>query len=186
MRRRRLVNKIVALVRNRPMLPYGIQVGMNVHLGRDVKLDWSHGHHIIIEDDVTMVSGSRILCHDAASVRRTGLGWVAPVTVKRGAFVGANALLMPGVTVGEDAVVGAGAVVVKDVAPGTVVAGVPAHPIETVDQLDLKRLRKADTCPVFDARVYNQHPLSDEVLKELRDACRLYGGYYLRDRIETS
>lgn len=53
-----------------------------------------------------------------------------PVTrVCRGASIGANATLLPGVTVGEGAMVGAGAVVVRDVPPGVTVVGNPARPL---------------------------------------------------------
>jgi acetyltransferase-like isoleucine patch superfamily enzyme len=51
------------------------------------------------------------------------------VTVEDGADIGVNAVLLPGVTVGRGAIVGAGAVVTTDVAPMTVVAGVPARVI---------------------------------------------------------
>lgn len=53
----------------------------------------------------------------------------APIRVERGAFVGARAFVLPGVTIGEHAVVGACAVVTKDVAPHAVVAGNPARPL---------------------------------------------------------
>ena len=51
---------------------------------------------------------------------------IKPVRVDDGADIGVNAVLLPGVTVGKGAIVGAGAVVTKDVAPNTIVAGVPA------------------------------------------------------------
>ena len=50
--------------------------------------------------------------------------------IKRGAWIGAGAIILPNVTIGERAVVGAGAVVTKDVPPYTVVAGVPAKEIK--------------------------------------------------------
>lgn len=52
--------------------------------------------------------------------------------VKKGASIGANATLLPGVTVGEGALVGAGSVVTKDVAPYTVVFGNPARFIRDI------------------------------------------------------
>jgi len=55
----------------------------------------------------------------------------APITVGKDAFVGARALILPGVQIGDRAIVGAGAVVTKDVAPETIVVGNPAKPIGT-------------------------------------------------------
>lgn len=53
------------------------------------------------------------------------------VTVEAGAFLGAGSIVMPGVTIGKEARVAAGAVVVRDVAPGETVLGVPARPRRT-------------------------------------------------------
>lgn len=55
--------------------------------------------------------------------------------IKRGAKIGANATLLPGVVIGEDALVGAGAVVTQDVADGAVVVGNPAHVVNRVDAI---------------------------------------------------
>lgn len=55
-----------------------------------------------------------------------------PVTIKRNAWIGAGATILPGVTVGENAVVAAGAVVSKDVPDNTVVAGIPARVIKSI------------------------------------------------------
>lgn len=52
---------------------------------------------------------------------------IAPVRIGPGADIGVGATVLPGVTIGEGAIVGAGAVVTGDVAPGTIVAGVPAR-----------------------------------------------------------
>ena len=48
-------------------------------------------------------------------------------TIKKGARIGANSTLLPGVVIGEGAVVGSGSVVTKDVAPGKTVVGNPAR-----------------------------------------------------------
>jgi acetyltransferase-like isoleucine patch superfamily enzyme len=55
-----------------------------------------------------------------------------PTRVKRGASIGSSATIMCGVTIGEHAIVGAGSVVVKDVPPGTIVAGNPAAAVGPV------------------------------------------------------
>jgi acetyltransferase-like isoleucine patch superfamily enzyme len=53
-------------------------------------------------------------------------------TVRRGASIGAGAVILPGITVGEGAMVGAGAVVTKDVPPSTIVVGNPARATRTL------------------------------------------------------
>ena len=53
----------------------------------------------------------------------------APIVLGRNVWVGSNATILPGVTIGDNAVVGAGAVVTKDVPPYTIVGGVPAKEI---------------------------------------------------------
>ncbi|MBN2470199.1 MAG: hypothetical protein JXN59_05680 [Anaerolineae bacterium] len=57
----------------------------------------------------------------------------AGITVESGAYIGAGAILMMGIRIGRCAVVAAGAVVREDVPPFTVVGGVPAKVIKTLD-----------------------------------------------------
>lgn len=64
---------------------------------------------------------------------QTDADWqVVDTRVKAGASIGSNATILAGVTIGEGAIVGAGAVVTKDVAPHTIVAGVPARVMRRV------------------------------------------------------
>lgn len=152
----------------RAIVPPDLKIGARVHVGENVHFDWSHAHHITIEDDVTLAAECRILAHDAASYRRTGLTWVSPVVIGRGSFIGARALIMPGVVVGEHAVVAAGSVVTSDVPAGSVVAGCPARQLSTTAALDAKRLALAARTPIYAESVYNKHPLSMDVITELR------------------
>lgn len=55
-----------------------------------------------------------------------------PITIEDKAWIGAGAIIMPGITIGEGAMVAAGSVVTRDVAPGTVVAGNPARYLKDV------------------------------------------------------
>lgn len=113
----------------------GITVGNHCFIGLDTWLDDQFPELVVIEDDVTISFRVTVIVHDDAKrMDRTqagaGDGTVAPVVLKRGCYLGAGSLLLPGVTVGEGAVVAAGAVVTRDVPAGTVVGGVPARVIK--------------------------------------------------------
>jgi acetyltransferase-like isoleucine patch superfamily enzyme len=110
----------------------GVRIGRNVFIGLDTYLDCQFPELITIEDDVTISFRVTVIVHDDA--RRLDRiepsphdGTVAPVRLRRGCYLGAGCLILPGVTVGERAVVASGAVVTRDVDPETVVAGVPAR-----------------------------------------------------------
>lgn len=112
--------------------PFQIDMGKNVHIGKRVFINnnlicMSRGG-IEIEDDVMIGPGVSLLTanHDFSD------HWVlecAPIHIKHNAWVGARAVILPGITVGENSVVAGGAVVTKDVEPNTVVGGNPARVI---------------------------------------------------------
>ena len=113
----------------------GIRIGRHCFVGLDTWLDDQFPELVVIEDDVTISFRVTVIVHDDAKrMDRTEAGaldgTVAPVILRRGCYLGAGALLLPGVTVGEDAVVAAGAVVTRDVPAGAVAAGVPARVIK--------------------------------------------------------
>lgn len=73
---------------------------------------------------------------DDAPVRITSAQFSAPVTIEDEAWVGAHAVILPGVTVGRGSVVAAGAVVNKDVPPMCVVGGVSARILRRITDED--------------------------------------------------
>ncbi len=96
------------------------------------------GHHIRIGPGVIIGAHSPVVLEDHvrisqnATLETAGLDLTQPlphphvsrpITLKRGAWIGANAIVLGGVTVGEGAVVAAGAVVTRDVPPGAIVVG---------------------------------------------------------------
>ncbi|MFX1484846.1 MAG: acyltransferase, partial [Promethearchaeota archaeon] len=127
-------------------------IGNNVSIGTHSIIE----HHVEIADNVRIHSGAFI---PEFSKLEEG-SWIGPGVyftnaihplcphvkeclrgpiIKRNAKVGANATLLPSVTIGEGALIGAGAVVVDDIAPRTVVVGNPARMIKSIDDL---------TCPI--------------------------------------
>ena len=115
----------------------GVRMGRHAYVGMDTWLDDQFPELITIEDDVVISFRVTVVVHDDA--RRMDRvvpgqleGTVAPVVLRRGCYLGACALVLPGVTIGERAVVAAGAVVTRDVPPDTLVAGVPAKPIRSL------------------------------------------------------
>lgn len=120
----------------------GVHIGKDVYIGQRCSIDNLFPEYVYLEDGANLHMGTTVLTHYAARRRASVLfkSFVAPVVVRKGALVSVNATLMPGVEIGEDAVVSAGSVVEKDVAPMTVVKGVPA--IQVSDFSKLKRLLK--------------------------------------------
>ena len=102
----------------------------NIEMGSDVAVD----DHVSLYsvDKITIgtkvaISREAFICTASHDITKPNLPLVtAPVTICDGVWVGARAIILPGVTIGEGAVVAAGAVVTKDVEPFTVVGGNPA------------------------------------------------------------
>ena len=89
---------------------------------------------IIIEDDVLIGPKVNLLSegHLIDPANRKALK-VNTVVIKRNAWIGAGATILPGVTVGENSIVAAGAVVNKNVPDNTIVGGIPAKVIKKID-----------------------------------------------------
>lgn len=107
--------------------PNRVAIGPGSHLNLDVHLDARGG--ISIGRGVSVSFGVRIITggHDVNSPSFRGI--FSPITIADNAWIGANAVILQGVSIGQGAVVAAGAVVTKDVPPFAIVGGVPAKVI---------------------------------------------------------
>ncbi len=134
--------------------PENVELGDDVYVGHYAILKGYYQNALVIGDGTWI--GQQAFLHAAGGLtigRRVGIGpgvriitsshaipgggqpimdgalELAPVVLEDGCDLGVGAIVLPGVTVGRAAQVGAGAVVTRDVAPGAVVAGVPARPL---------------------------------------------------------
>jgi acetyltransferase-like isoleucine patch superfamily enzyme len=112
----------------------------------------SEPYLISIGDEALVSWGVRFLTHDAGTwvFRREHpeAGRFGRIRVGSRVFIGAGAIILPGVTIGDRSIVGAGAVVTKDVPPGSVVAGVPARFVSSIEDYEERTLR--DYPPLFE------------------------------------
>lgn len=104
----------------------GATVGSGVALGLEATPDVFFPNRIALGDNAIVGYDATLLCHEFLQdeVR------IGDVVIEEGAMVGAGAIVLPGVVVGEDAQVAANSLVSEDVPAGTTVAGVPADPVE--------------------------------------------------------
>lgn len=106
-------------------LVIGDDVFVNCGTRIECALSVTIGDHVMIAYDV-VVTDTDSHGLEARPVRR------APVVIGSGAWIGARAIVLPGVTIGRRSVVGAGSVVTHDVPDDTLVAGNPARPVRTL------------------------------------------------------
>jgi acetyltransferase-like isoleucine patch superfamily enzyme len=117
--------------------PFHTNFGLFIRLGKNVFINHACSFldigSITIEDDVQIGPSVNLTSEnhplDPAD-RKTVIP--RPIVIKRNAWIGAGATILPGVTVGENAIVAAGAVVNRDVPPNSVVAGIPAKVVKTL------------------------------------------------------
>lgn len=120
-------------------IPFHTNFGKHIFIGKNVFIN--HGCSfldlggITIEDDVLIGPQVNIITenHPVNPKSRKSLD-LKSVTIKRNAWIGANATVLPGVTIGENSIVAAGAVVTKDVPDNTIVGGVPAKLIKKIEE----------------------------------------------------
>lgn len=118
--------------------PFYTDFGKNISIGKDVFIN--SGCHFQDQGGITIGEGSLIghnvvlatINHDLAPGNNRKNHY-APITIGNHVWVGSNATVLPGVNIGDWAVVAAGAVVTKDVPTYTVVGGIPAKVLKTIE-----------------------------------------------------
>jgi acetyltransferase-like isoleucine patch superfamily enzyme len=126
-----------------------VEIGRRTFVGRSSLVS---ACRISIGDDILISWGATIVDHDShhpdfAKRRNDVVDWgrgekdwthvaMAPVRIEDKVWIGFNAIVLKGVTVGTGSVVAAGAIVTRDVPPWTVVAGAPARVVNELEPVD--------------------------------------------------
>lgn len=117
--------------------------GRHVHMGNDVYGNFN----LTLVDDADIYIGDRCMFGPNVTVataghpidgelRSRGLQFNMPVHIGRNVWIGAGAVILPGVSIGDDVVIGAGSVVTKDIPSGVVAVGNPCRVLREIGEHD--------------------------------------------------
>jgi acetyltransferase-like isoleucine patch superfamily enzyme len=125
----------------------GLEIGRSSFIGDECLFDLAD--RIVMADNVTLAERVTILTHTNVGYHDHPLqayfpAMSAPVRLESGCFVGVNATLLPGITIGEGGFVTAGAVVTKDVPAWHVVGGVPARVLKKLPPALSREIAESD------------------------------------------
>ena len=117
--------------------PFYTDCGKNITIGKNVFIN--SGCHFQDQGGITLGDGTLIGHNVVLTTLNHGLSpddrgtlYPAPVIIGKNVWIGANATVVPGVTIGNNAIIAAGAVVTKDVPENAVVGGVPARILKMI------------------------------------------------------
>jgi len=104
---------------------YRMDISPKARIAFGAKLDKTFAKGVHIDEDSYVASGAIILSHDFSRNIH------ANTYIGKRCFIGSNAIIMPGITIGDEAIIGSGAIVTKDVPANSIVAGNPAKVIKS-------------------------------------------------------
>ncbi|MEY8507964.1 sugar O-acetyltransferase [Lachnospiraceae bacterium 42-17] len=117
--------------------------GYHVHFGKNVYANFNltlvDDTHIYVGDftmfgpNVTIATAGHPICPE---LREKGLQYNMPVHIGKNCWIGANAVVLPGITIGDNVVIGAGSVVTKDIPSNVVAVGNPCRVLRQVSEHD--------------------------------------------------
>jgi acetyltransferase-like isoleucine patch superfamily enzyme len=118
--------------------PFYTDFGKNITIGKNVFFNTGCTFQDL--GGITIGDGTQIgqnvvlvtLNHGAVSEKRH-ITYPFPIVIGKNVWIGANATILPGVTIGDNAIIGAGAVVTKNIPASAIVAGVPAKVIKMIE-----------------------------------------------------
>ncbi len=161
------------------LIKKGMKVGKNFKRLHGVILDPGHCWLIEIGENVTMAPRVHILCHDASTKQFLGYTKIGRVNIGNNVFIGAESVVLPGVTVGDNVVIGANSTVTHDIPSNSVAVGSPARVISTLDAYVEKERDRMKTAPSYGEDYTLRQAVSMEKRMEQKDALSDKIGYIL-------
>lgn len=153
----------------------GLKVGKNFFMNTGCQIDWSHCWLIEIGDDVTLAANVIILAHDASTKKHLGYTKIASVKIGNNVFVGAGAIILPGVVIGNNVIIGAGSVVSKSIPDNKVALGIPARIFYSTDDYIEKERVKMNIENCFDESFTLRKNINTSMKQKMMEAINKYG-----------
>lgn len=123
--------------------PFHANWGCNMHVGKNFYANFNLtvvddadiyiGDNVMIAPNVVIATGTHPVCPE---LREMVYQYNLPVHIGNRVWIGAGAIILPGVTIGDDSVIGAGSVVTKDIPSGVVAVGNPCRVIREISEYD--------------------------------------------------
>ncbi len=149
----RLIRKIVALfkMKTNPVSYFrsiGVKIGDGtVFYDPDLIMFSTEPYLVSIGSNCHITSGVCFIPHDGGVFilrhKHPDIDLVAPIKIGNRVFIGFKSIILAGVSIGDDCIIGAGSLVTKDVPSGSVVAGVPAKFIKSIEAYEKTALEKS-------------------------------------------
>lgn len=144
-RRKELLNQLLASCGEHIWIepPFKMAYGYRTHIG-----DYFYANfNLVIVDDIDVYIGDHVMIAPNVvitatghpihpDVRRDGRQFSLPVHIEDDVWIGAGAIILPGVTIGRNSVIGAGSVVTRDIPPNVVAVGTPCRVLREITDRD--------------------------------------------------
>lgn len=149
--KQRILKELLGSMESMPWLEANINFayGCNTHMGKGVYANFN----LTVVDDGEVFIGDKVMFAPNVTISTTGhpvhpayreryAQFSLPVRIGNMVWVGANTVILPGVTIGENSVIGAGSVVTHDIPANVVACGVPCRVMRPITDADLAEYKK--------------------------------------------